>query len=135
MALVNDRSVLMFSGDFVVPAIGVLTAWLENSGRFGYLGSLIKYPLPKGQARVLRVKPVSNTMATDTVFTVMKAGVATALFVTVPAGSIAIAKLALPAPGIEWPEDDGIDLQFSNTNGNGTMYVAATVEIATYDEP
>lgn len=135
MALINDRQILSFSGDLAVGAPATAKVWLENSARFGFLGTPPGYPKPPGVARILYAHAPSNTMVTPTDVRVLRQSVATGLVLAVPAGSTAVHKVALPYLGgaPEYADGEKLDVEIENTDGNGTIYIVATVVYSTFD--
>jgi len=81
---------LKFSGGLLGGA-GATTSYLADTGAAPAANlTAIEYPISQHYMTRLRVKPEANTFATNVVATVFKNGVATALTVTIPAGSTAV---------------------------------------------
>lgn len=94
----------------------------------------LQYPVPRCKVTTLTVKPIVNNLNSDTTVTVYKNGVATALFVTVPAGTTTLQQ-GVSLLGIAFNSTDGLDVVADNTAGGAGKILALSAVVELYGRP
>jgi hypothetical protein len=112
--------VLPLSG-FILGSAGATTSYMANTGPNAGGANLGACEFPTSMRLVsrLRFKPESNTFATNVVATLYKNGVATALTVTIPAGSTAVVSDTTAAHEVLFADGDLLAVVLSNAGDNG----------------
>ncbi len=119
--------VAKFSGG-ILGGAGATTSYLSDTGVAPAANlTAIEYPVSGFLAMRLRVKPEANTFATNVVATVYKNNVATAITVTIPAGSTAV--VSDTSHAVVFSDGDTLSVVLSNAADAGkTATIMAVVE-------
>lgn len=124
------KTVLKFSGMHAADVTLAVASYLADPGLVaaGALAGPVNYPMPACRVRNLRVKPTVNTLAVPMTVTVFKNGVASAVTVTVLAGSVL--NVSDTTHEEQFSADDEFDLRADSTAGGAgaVCEFAATLE-------
>lgn len=140
---ISDGTDLFLFPISIADGTGVITPFGFNTGAVGILGGTTRYVVLGSVAaaeadarfpstrfmrvRRLRVEPTTNTLTGTCVITILKEGIATALTVTVPAGSTAVQELLTGFS--EFSQGDNFSIE-AVANGLGIINFNGSIELA-----
>lgn len=134
----GPTSIIKFSGALATSAGGATSSFLSDNGPFAPEGGnqvALHYPTSARLALRLRVTVLLGTSAVAILVTLIKNGVATAMTISIPAGSAAGTKFSDLAHPILFADGDDYDLEMTaaadSGSGGGPVSISAGLEWAT----